>query len=132
MTSLYDVFSAIKADEADHVSTMESCLDPNVSVRSPSIERRILTGVALASVAQLIAASGGGLSTSTDLVADETAIQALSSTNAVEAAVAGAAAAASQLAGEAGGEEAVAAVSSLGNFVSDTIAALLRILATIL
>lgn len=46
MTSLFDVFRAIQADEADHVTAMKACLDPNVALVSPSIERRILTAVA--------------------------------------------------------------------------------------
>jgi len=47
MRSLYDVFCAIKCDEADHVSTMQACLDPKVSVLSPSLEKKVLTGLAL-------------------------------------------------------------------------------------
>jgi len=48
MKSLYDVFTAIRADEGDHVGTMKACLDPNVAVLSPSLETRVLTGLALA------------------------------------------------------------------------------------
>jgi len=47
MQSLFDVFKAIQADEMDHVGTMQACLDPDVAVNSPSIERKILTGAAL-------------------------------------------------------------------------------------
>ena len=47
MRSLYDVFSAIRNDEADHVKTMQACLDPNVSVMSPSLEKKVMTGLAL-------------------------------------------------------------------------------------
>jgi len=47
MRSLYDVFCAIQCDEADHVCTMKACLDPEVSVLSPSLEKKLLTGVAL-------------------------------------------------------------------------------------
>jgi hypothetical protein len=54
MRSLYDVFGAIKADEGDHVATMKACLDPTVAVSSPSIERRLLTGVALVAAVSLL------------------------------------------------------------------------------
>mmetsp|Transcript_14328 Transcript_14328/g.22368 ORF Transcript_14328/g.22368 Transcript_14328/m.22368 type:complete len:537 (-) Transcript_14328:200-1810(-) len=47
MTTLYDVFSAIRADEGDHVSTMKACLDPNVAVNSASLEKKLLFGTAL-------------------------------------------------------------------------------------
>jgi len=47
MQSLFDVFKAIQADEMDHVGTMQACLDPEIAVNSPSIERKILTGAAL-------------------------------------------------------------------------------------
>ena len=47
MRSLYDVFSAIRNDEADHVKTMQACLDPDVSVMSPSLEKKVMTGLAL-------------------------------------------------------------------------------------
>lgn len=57
MTSLYDVFSAICADEGDHVSTMAACLDPEASLQSPSLERRVLTGVALLAVAPYVAST---------------------------------------------------------------------------
>uniref|UniRef100_A0A7S4MGU0 Ubiquinol oxidase n=1 Tax=Odontella aurita TaxID=265563 RepID=A0A7S4MGU0_9STRA len=57
MKSLYDVFSAIREDEGDHVGTMKACLDPNVAVNSPAMERRFLTGVAfVASVGYLLGA----------------------------------------------------------------------------
>uniref|UniRef100_A0A7S4RC77 Alternative oxidase n=1 Tax=Ditylum brightwellii TaxID=49249 RepID=A0A7S4RC77_9STRA len=48
MRTLFDVFTAIRADEGDHVGTMKACLDPSIAVSSPSLERRLLTGVALA------------------------------------------------------------------------------------
>lgn len=57
MISLYDVFSAICADEGDHVSTMAACLDPEASLQSPSLERRVLTGVALLALAPYLASS---------------------------------------------------------------------------
>ena len=49
MQSLFDVFSAIKADEGDHVGTMKSCLDPEVAVKSPALEKKVLVGAALVS-----------------------------------------------------------------------------------
>jgi len=48
MRCLYDVFSAICADEGDHVGTMKCCLDPTEAVASQSLERRVLAGLALA------------------------------------------------------------------------------------
>jgi len=47
MTSLYDVFVAIRNDEGDHVNTMQSCLDPTAPTLSQGLESRVLTGVAL-------------------------------------------------------------------------------------
>ena len=58
MKSLYDVFTAIRADEGDHVGTMKACLDPNVAVNSPSMEKRILTGVALAATFGYLLSTG--------------------------------------------------------------------------
>lgn len=82
MKSLYDVFSAIRMDEGDHVGTMKACLDPNIAVNSPSMERRILTGVAFAAsvgyllgvgdlseidgVSDMVESMGGLLAGSTD------------------------------------------------------------------
>jgi ubiquinol oxidase len=51
MRSLYDTFAAICADEGDHVSTMQACLDPTESMRSPSIERKLIYGAAVAAIA---------------------------------------------------------------------------------
>lgn len=104
MKSLYDVFRAIQADEADHVKTMQACLDPEANLRSPSMEKKILTGVALLGVVSLILSSGGGgeftdLATSDSLV-DSSAIAGgdASATALVEAALAGASGMAQQLA----------------------------------
>ena len=58
MRSLYDTFAAIRADEGDHVSTMHSCLDPKATMRSPSMERRILYGAALVALASAVLSSG--------------------------------------------------------------------------
>lgn len=54
MNSLYDVFRAIRDDEADHASTMGSCLDPNSNVRSLSIEKKLLTSMALLGASSLL------------------------------------------------------------------------------
>ena len=39
VTTLFDVFSNIAADEAEHVSTMQSCQDPEAIVQSPNNEK---------------------------------------------------------------------------------------------
>jgi ubiquinol oxidase len=72
MSSLHDVFNAIRDDESDHVSTMDACLDPNASIQSPSMEKRILTGVALVSVVGTFALSSGDvdLSSLSDMMFD--------------------------------------------------------------
>jgi hypothetical protein len=67
MTTLYDVFKAIQADEGDHVTAMEACLDPDMAVVSPSIEMRFLTGAALAAVVTLLGTSVGSPSGFEDL-----------------------------------------------------------------
>jgi ubiquinol oxidase len=84
MTSLYDAFHAIRDDEADHVSTMEACLDPGTVLRSLSVEKQALLGVALATVASIAISAGAGGSlfdtttttatAATDFVFDETAL----------------------------------------------------------
>jgi hypothetical protein len=61
MQNMYDVFTAIRADEGDHVSAMEACLDPDVSLRSPSVERRVITGMAAVALASYFLASTGVL-----------------------------------------------------------------------
>jgi ubiquinol oxidase len=65
MKSLYDVFSAIQADEIDHVLTMKSCLDKNAIVQSISIERKVIVGTALTVAAStVLAATTGGAGSS--------------------------------------------------------------------
>lgn len=59
MQSLFDVFTAICADEGDHVSTMAACSDPAANLRSPSLERRILTGVAVFAVSSYLLTTTG-------------------------------------------------------------------------
>jgi hypothetical protein len=96
MRSLVDVFKAIQADEVDHAATMKACLDPNVALVSPSIERRVFTGLALLAAVGL-AASGDGSMFPTDIAVDSSAAEGFAAgTSAVEAFVAGAAAIASQ------------------------------------
>lgn len=58
MENLYDVFCAIRDDESDHVSTMEACLDPSVAKLSPSLERKVLTGIAAAAAVAFFLNSG--------------------------------------------------------------------------
>lgn len=75
MNSLHDVFTAICADEGDHVSAMAACLDTEANLRSPSIERKILTGIAAFAVASFILSSSGILDASlldsaSDVVSD--------------------------------------------------------------
>lgn len=65
MRSMYDVFTAIRADEGDHVSTMAACLDKNATMRSPSMERRILYGAGLTAIALMAMNTG-----STDVLTD--------------------------------------------------------------
>lgn len=64
MQNMYDVFSAIRADEGDHVSAMEACLDPNVSLQSPSLERRVVTGMAATALASYFLVTTGFLDAS--------------------------------------------------------------------
>jgi hypothetical protein len=52
------VFSAIREDENDHVGTMQSCLDPGVVIRAPSLEKRVLLGLAFVSTAAFLASAG--------------------------------------------------------------------------
>ena len=48
MESLYDVFSAIRDDEADHVKTMQACLDAELTINSASTETRLLYSLLMA------------------------------------------------------------------------------------
>ena len=58
MESLYDVFSAIRDDEGDHVGTMAACLDPTVAKLSPSLERKALTAIATATAIAMFLSTG--------------------------------------------------------------------------
>lgn len=98
MRNLYDVFQAIQADEGDHVSTMQSCLDEKVALLSPSIEKRVLFGAGIAAAASAIL-SGGDISETTNLLslnADDLAIDSLSGIE-FDAILAGAAALIAQI-----------------------------------
>lgn len=67
MESMYDVFSAIRDDEGDHVGTMEACLDPTVAKLSPSLERKVLTGIATAAAVAIFMNTGGDLGIGADI-----------------------------------------------------------------
>lgn len=64
MKNLYDVFRAIQADEADHVSTMKACLDENVVLISPSLERKVLIGTGIVAAAAALLSGGDFVGTS--------------------------------------------------------------------
>ena len=58
--TLYDVFSAIRDDEAEHVNTMAACQDPEVLVRSPNVEAALAATAAAAAVAEVLMSTVGG------------------------------------------------------------------------
>jgi hypothetical protein len=58
MGSLYDVFVAIRADEGGHVTTMKSCLDQNVTVLLPSLEKNVLLATAFPATAGYFLGTG--------------------------------------------------------------------------
>eukprot|EP00539_Tryblionella_compressa_P002812 CAMPEP_0178752590 /NCGR_PEP_ID=MMETSP0744-20121128/11144_1 /TAXON_ID=913974 /ORGANISM="Nitzschia punctata, Strain CCMP561" /LENGTH=567 /DNA_ID=CAMNT_0020406319 /DNA_START=168 /DNA_END=1871 /DNA_ORIENTATION=- len=70
MTNLYDVFQAIRADEGDHVDTMEACLDENVVLLSPSLEKRALTGAGILAATVGLLAAGDFSEPTTGVAAD--------------------------------------------------------------
>ena len=59
MQNLFDVFAAIAADEGDHASAMSACLDTKAALQSPSVERRILVGLAALAVATYLLSTSG-------------------------------------------------------------------------
>jgi hypothetical protein len=124
MNSLYDVFCAIRADEGDHVSTMTACLDPTVAVRSPSIERRVLTGLALAAAASVVLSATGAF-VPTDVALDGTTVEGLATGSAgmFEGISAGAAALAAQIMGGAsqGASDTAYATADVVNTVVDSV-----------
>lgn len=95
MQSLCDVFHAIKADEADHVSAMEACLDPNVALISPSIERRVLTAAAVITALGFAINRSGGLTFDLDVES----LESIGSDGMLEATATGLGALASQITG---------------------------------
>lgn len=99
MQSLYDVFAAISADEGDHASAMGACLDTNATLQSPSIERRVLVGVAALALASYLFSTSGVFDANLIDTADTSTIDAavsLSSDSTVLAEIAAAAASLSQ------------------------------------
>jgi hypothetical protein len=102
MSSLYDVFCAIRADEGDHVSTMQACLDPEVTLRSPSLEKRFLAGLALAGVVGYFVSTGDfvDITDYTDVAGDAVLEDGSAATGIVESVLAGLASLAQQVAGE--------------------------------
>jgi hypothetical protein len=61
MSSLFDVFCAIRDDEGDHVSTMHACLDPESTLNAPSKEKRVLAGIAFAAAVGFYLSTGNGV-----------------------------------------------------------------------
>ena len=97
MKSLHDVFTAIRDDEGDHVSTMEACLDPTVAKLSPSLERKALMAIAAAVAIGMFLNTGdvgvgSDIADTIDFAADETVASGLA-----DAAIAGIAGVLSQL-----------------------------------
>ena len=107
MENMYDVFCAIRDDEGDHVSTMEACLDPSVAKLSPSLEKKVLLGIAATAVVGMFLSSGSTeVSFSQDLVdgVDFAAEDGVAS-SVVDAVIAGAAGIFSQINPDDAGEE---------------------------
>jgi hypothetical protein len=77
MQSLYDVFAAISADEGDHVSAMGACLDTNATLQSPSVERRVLIGVAALALGSYLFSATGVFDANLIDTADTTTIDAV-------------------------------------------------------
>ena len=96
MRNLYDVYKAIQADEGDHVTAMKACLDPNIRLVSPSVERRLVTAAALFATLGLLVNGGGSPS---DVGIDTSAIENFSTEGIAETAVSGLAALLSQIMG---------------------------------
>eukprot|EP00978_Attheya_sp_CCMP212_P028514 scaffold98579_cov54-Attheya_sp.AAC.6 len=96
ITNLYSVFENIQSDEAQHVGTMESCLDIEAALRSPSTEKSIIVGMAVLAVIGLALTSGNVEDASNTGVTDTLSGIDLSAdaavsviTNAIDAAAAG-------------------------------------------
>ena len=99
MESMYDVFTAIRDDEGDHVGTMEACLDPTVAKLSPSLERKVLTGIATAAAVAIFLNTGADVGINAADVVDgvDFAVDETVGTTLVDATIAGAAGLASQM-----------------------------------
>lgn len=96
MTSLYDVFSAIRDDEGDHVKTMEACLDPSVAKLSPSLEKKVILGIATAAAFAYFLGTGDDVGIS-DGTINEVVGEGVESSGLVDAVIAGVAGVVSQL-----------------------------------
>jgi hypothetical protein len=70
MSSLYDVFCAVRDDECDHVSTMHACLDPTTNLGAPSREKKIFNGLVLASAVGYYLSMGGVSTDVADVAGD--------------------------------------------------------------
>jgi hypothetical protein len=102
MSSLYDVFCAIRADEGDHVSTMQACLDPEATLRSPSLEKRVLAGLALAAAVGYLVSTGDfvDITDYADVAGDAVLEDGSAATGIVESLLAGMATLAQRVTGE--------------------------------
>jgi hypothetical protein len=102
MSSLYDVFCAIRADEGDHVSTMQACLDPEATLRSPSLEKRVLAGLALAAALGYLVSTGDFVDVTdyADVAGDAVLEDGSAATGIVESLLAGMASFAQQVSGD--------------------------------
>lgn len=114
VSTLYDVFSAIRDDEAEHVGTMRACKDPRVIVRAPQVERGVVAAVATGAAVASAFSSGifrNGAASSGAEGLDDAALEAAS-----DAADAGASAIADTLGAgtDALGAGAAAAADALG------------------
>lgn len=110
---------------------MEACLDPNVAKLSPSLERKVLTGIAAAAAIAIFLNTGADITIGTDVDIDslDTAVDSLivdeGTIGLLDAAMAGAAGALSQLGAEDGETNLAAgllekgAQSELGTFLGE-------------
>ena len=110
MRNLQDVYKAIQADEGDHVTAMKACLDPSVSLISPSLERRLITASALVATVGLLLMSGVDVNPD-DIAVDASTMETFASDGIVETVLSGLAAISSQMMGD-NSPEAVAGAES--------------------
>ena len=119
MKSLYDVFHAIRADETDHVHTMQACLDEHSVLVSPSLEKKLLVGTGIVAVAAAIL-SGVDLAATNDLLSlnpGDAVVDSGATGLELDALVAGAAAVVSQVFGGGGSSEAIADATEVAGSV---------------